>query len=260
MANVVNSLSQPTLCLVTDILVKHVIATVKVPDFDFCELQCYHQPNCVSINFNVIRVSKGLHECELNNATHRSYGNELLNRDGYIYKGADSACDRAVCENGGTCQSGFTDKGYRCVSPPNFFSAHCEKECLIPVLLLDVTTRLTHGRTLHRILCKPWHPVDLLYHNVPSMSSLSTLQVPFSFFSPGVYREMDQHPVHEKLAILSAPSCSTKQDEHFHELLVLYLKAIRRGVLTLLSVTKCPYALFVNFTITSCEKFRQWRS
>ena len=88
-ANVVNSLSQPTLCLVTDILVKHVIATVKVPDFDFCELQCYHQPNCVSINFNVIRVSKGLHECELNNATHRSYGNELLNRDGYIYKGAD---------------------------------------------------------------------------------------------------------------------------------------------------------------------------
>ena len=133
-------------------------------------------------------------------------------------------------------------------------------ECLIHVLFLDVTTRLTHGRALHRILCKAWHPVDLLYHNVPSMSSLSTLQVPFSFFSPGVYREMDQHSVHEKLAILSAPSCSTKQDEHFHELLVVYLKAIRRGVLTLLSVTKCPYTLFVNFTITSSEKFKQWRS
>ena len=70
-------------------LMKHVIATVKVPDFDFCELQCYHQPNCVSINFNVIPVSEGLHECELNNATHRSNGNELLNRDGYIYKGAE---------------------------------------------------------------------------------------------------------------------------------------------------------------------------
>ena len=70
-------------------LMKHVIATSKVPDFDFCELQCYHQPNCVSINFNVIPVSEGLHECELNNATHRSHGNELLNRDGYIYKGAE---------------------------------------------------------------------------------------------------------------------------------------------------------------------------
>ena len=70
-------------------LMKHVIATVKVPDFDFCELQCYHQPNCVSVNFKVIHDSGGLHECELNNATHRSHGNELLNRDGYVYKGAE---------------------------------------------------------------------------------------------------------------------------------------------------------------------------
>ena len=70
-------------------LMKHVIATVKVPDFDFCELQCYHQPNCVSVNFKVIQASGGLHECELNNATHRSHGNELLNRDGYVYKGAE---------------------------------------------------------------------------------------------------------------------------------------------------------------------------
>ncbi|XP_067048265.1 versican core protein-like isoform X2 [Acropora muricata] len=108
-------------------LMKHVIATVKVPDFDICELQCYHQPNCVSVNFKVNHDSGGLHECELNNATHRSHGNELSNRDGYVYKGAESACDRAVCENGGTCQSGFTDKGYRCVCPPEFFSAHCEK-------------------------------------------------------------------------------------------------------------------------------------
>ncbi|XP_067047591.1 uncharacterized protein [Acropora muricata] len=108
-------------------LMKHVIATAKVPDFDFCELQCYHQPNCVSINFIVIPDSEGLHECELNNATHRSHGNELLNINGYIYKGAESACDRALCENGGICQSGFTDKGYRCVCPPDFSSAHCEK-------------------------------------------------------------------------------------------------------------------------------------
>ncbi|XP_067047592.1 uncharacterized protein [Acropora muricata] len=70
-------------------LMKHVIATAKVPDFDFCELQCYHQPNCVSINFIVIPDSEGLHECELNNATHRSHGNELLNINGYIYKGAE---------------------------------------------------------------------------------------------------------------------------------------------------------------------------
>ena len=70
-------------------LTKHIIATTKVFDFDLCELQCYHEPNCVSVNFNVIPDSEGLHECELNNATHRSHDKELMNRDGYIYKGAE---------------------------------------------------------------------------------------------------------------------------------------------------------------------------
>ena len=70
-------------------LMKHIIATIKVVDCDLCELQCYHQPNCVSINFNVISDSEGLHECELSNATHRGHDNELMNRDGYIYKGAE---------------------------------------------------------------------------------------------------------------------------------------------------------------------------
>ena len=70
-------------------LIKHGIETLKVLDFDLCELQCYHQPNCVSINFNAIPNSEGLHECELNDATHRSHGNELMSRDGYVYKGAE---------------------------------------------------------------------------------------------------------------------------------------------------------------------------
>ena len=68
---------------------KHVIETIKVVDFDLCELQCYLQPNCVSINFNVTPDSEGRHECELNNATHRSHDNELMNKDGYLYKGAE---------------------------------------------------------------------------------------------------------------------------------------------------------------------------
>ena len=70
-------------------LTKHTIATIKVVDFDLCEMQCYKQPNCVSINFNVISDSEGLHECELNNATHQSHDHDLQNKKGYVYKGAE---------------------------------------------------------------------------------------------------------------------------------------------------------------------------
>ncbi|XP_015765774.1 PREDICTED: sushi, von Willebrand factor type A, EGF and pentraxin domain-containing protein 1-like isoform X2 [Acropora digitifera] len=109
-------------------LIKHVIESVNVSDFDNCELRCYHQPNCVSINFNIIRDSGGFHKCELNNATHRGHDNELENKDGYIYKGAESACDKGPCKNNGTCQSGYTDKGYRCLCPPQWTSHRCDED------------------------------------------------------------------------------------------------------------------------------------
>ena len=70
-------------------LKNHTITTQNVSDLDFCELQCYHEPNCVSINFKVIPHSEGLHECELNNATHRSHEIDLQKEDGYVYKGAE---------------------------------------------------------------------------------------------------------------------------------------------------------------------------
>ena len=60
------------------------------------------------------------------------------------------------------------------------------------------------------------------------------------FLFPGIYGEMDQDPVHEEVAILSAPSCSTNQDEHFHELLVIDFKAYRY-MLMLSDMASCLY-------------------
>ena len=38
---------------------------------------------------SAIPDSEGLHECELNNATHQSHDNDLQDKKGYVYKGAE---------------------------------------------------------------------------------------------------------------------------------------------------------------------------
>ncbi|XP_068733688.1 protein kinase C-binding protein NELL2-like isoform X1 [Montipora capricornis] len=109
-------------------LVNNSIESLQVNDFDMCQLRCYQNPNCVSINFNFNQESQGNHNCELNNATHKSHEDELDANTGYAYHGTLNACDKVYCANGGTCQSGFTEKGYRCLCRLGFTSAHCKKD------------------------------------------------------------------------------------------------------------------------------------
>ena len=56
---------------------------------DACELRCYNEPNCVSINFNYTANVQGTYRCDLNNATHVGHDKEFVHRDGYLYRGAD---------------------------------------------------------------------------------------------------------------------------------------------------------------------------
>ena len=65
-------------------LLNHNITTFQVQDLDACELLCYHNANCVSINFE----SK-TYKCDLNNATHIRHDDEFVDTVGYLYRGAD---------------------------------------------------------------------------------------------------------------------------------------------------------------------------
>ncbi|XP_068737583.1 uromodulin-like isoform X1 [Montipora capricornis] len=116
-------------------LVKHNITTIQVHDLEECKWRCYQDPNCVSVNIHTHKNDNGLYRCELNNATHLRHGLELKDKVDYFYHGADSACDKVGrCDNGGVCQSGYTDKGYRCVCPPGWKFAYCQQdidECLV---------------------------------------------------------------------------------------------------------------------------------
>ena len=48
----------------------------------------------------------------------------LINQKNLFVK---SACDEIYCYNGGTCQSGFTVKRYRCLCPSGFKGKRCQK-------------------------------------------------------------------------------------------------------------------------------------
>lgn len=137
-------------------------------DFEDCEMHCYFENKCVSVNYQV-----DTEKCELNNATHLKYDENFVEENGYLYHGADvsfcfnssysfnsvirlflllllssqfylsmnsfrdfcliktlfvkNACDEICCHNGGTCQPGFTVKGYRCLCPSSYTGERCEK-------------------------------------------------------------------------------------------------------------------------------------
>ncbi|XP_068704318.1 adhesion G protein-coupled receptor E2-like [Montipora foliosa] len=97
-----------------------------------CEWICYQEHDCVSVNFETEANTDGKHRCELNNSTHAEHGNDLINAQNYIYRGTENTCGKSACENGGTCQSGFTQKRYRCLCPPGFNDINecsSENEC-----------------------------------------------------------------------------------------------------------------------------------
>ncbi|KAL9953469.1 hypothetical protein ACROYT_G040891 [Oculina patagonica] len=106
-------------------LVNHVIHTADVMDEGLCRILCFSDSNCVSYNF--MRGSEpGKHKCELNNATHEEHKEDLEENLHFVHRGATNACMNNLCKNNATCQTGFTDKGYRCLCFPGFTGQDCE--------------------------------------------------------------------------------------------------------------------------------------
>ena len=79
-------LAFPSYFLIADkCLEGHTFLIVQhVPDMGLCELLCYNQPNCVSLNYEIQTQKR----CELNNSTHRAHDEDFLERKGCLYHGA----------------------------------------------------------------------------------------------------------------------------------------------------------------------------
>ena len=67
---------------------KHRMRTMRVKDLDDCELLCYRDESCVSLNIKDKDLDSGTHECELNNSTHLEHDGHLKSNPVYYYRGA----------------------------------------------------------------------------------------------------------------------------------------------------------------------------
>ena len=70
-------------------LVNHTIEKKLVNNLNDCELMCYLNDDCVSLNFKKDpEDEEPLHVCELNNATHLKYDSELTSDANFYYRGS----------------------------------------------------------------------------------------------------------------------------------------------------------------------------
>ena len=70
-------------------LENYTIETRKVENLDDCELMCYLNDNCVSLNFKKGPDNNdSVHICELNNATHLKYDSDLTADENFYYRGS----------------------------------------------------------------------------------------------------------------------------------------------------------------------------
>ena len=87
-------------------LVNHIIEEKRVKNLDDCELLCYLNDDCVSLNFKKDpEDNESVHICELNNATCLKYDSDLdLTTDANFYYRGSKVSYKSIFRN---CRSGI---------------------------------------------------------------------------------------------------------------------------------------------------------
>ncbi|XP_074617699.1 neurexin-4-like [Acropora palmata] len=107
------------------VLKGYAIGTERVPNEGSCRVNCYLNPDCVSINMGPL--IEGELTCELNAATSgNEYFSRLVYQKDHTYLEIENPCNSSPCLNGGTCQAGFTKTGFRCQCSIGSFGKQCE--------------------------------------------------------------------------------------------------------------------------------------
>ncbi|KAL9970863.1 hypothetical protein ACROYT_G023315 [Oculina patagonica] len=95
-------------------LVGHVIKSMLVKSEIGCEANCFKEDNCMSMNLG--QLEDGKHVCELSSSDHDLHPEDLKHQMEFIYRPVLNHCSSSPCPLTRRCQTGFTDKGYRCIA------------------------------------------------------------------------------------------------------------------------------------------------
>ncbi|XP_032232088.2 neuronal pentraxin-1, partial [Nematostella vectensis] len=90
-----------------------------------CEVECFVEPDCLSYNYRSLSNT-----CELSSSSHRRQPENLTSCDNEncTYRAIEDACAGVVCPNENCkCQSGFDERGYRCVCKACFNRPDCNQ-------------------------------------------------------------------------------------------------------------------------------------
>ncbi|KAL9960377.1 hypothetical protein ACROYT_G033828 [Oculina patagonica] len=92
---------------------------------DPCRGQCVMERRCVSINTGPPINDRIV--CELSDSDNSLHPEDLKPRVGFTYIGTENLCSSSPCLNNGTCQAGFTSKGFRCICHAGFSGTNCHE-------------------------------------------------------------------------------------------------------------------------------------
>ena len=128
-----------------------------------------------------------------------------------------NACSSNPCFAGATCQTGFTEKGYRCLCPAGSFGDHCEKGLLNYLYFMCV---LLGHKSLNNLQLKL--PKIRRFPNDPRTSEdVRTISEGLQFISDSLQKIAEDYPISSSHQFF--PVCAVNTKSHVSSKLLITL-------------------------------------
>ncbi|XP_078374944.1 uncharacterized protein LOC144658423 [Oculina patagonica] len=104
----------------------HMLRNLSIGIYASCKDLCTMESRCVSFNLGPPINDRMV--CELSDSDNTQHPDDLIPREGFVYRSTENPCSSSPCSHNGTCLNGFSDKRYLCDCKPGYTGEQCERE------------------------------------------------------------------------------------------------------------------------------------